>query len=91
MSADELGGADVHSTVSGTADYAVDNEQEGIELVREIVGTFPRPAKAAVDRRESEEPYYDPEELYGIIPDDIKKQFNMVEVIARIVDGKPFP
>ena len=49
VSADELGGADVHSTISGTADYAVDNEQEGIALVREIVGTFPRPVKARLN------------------------------------------
>jgi len=50
VSADELGGADVHSTLSGTADYAVDNELEGIALVREIVGTFPRLVKAAIER-----------------------------------------
>ena len=69
VTADELGGADVHSSISGTADYAVDSEQEGIALVREIVGTFTRDAKATVEKREPEEPYYDPLELYGIIPD----------------------
>ncbi|MFO7963828.1 MAG: carboxyl transferase domain-containing protein [Desulfobacterales bacterium] len=90
VSADELGGADVHAGISGTADYAVDSEEEGIALVREIVQTFERPAKAAVDLREPEEPFYDPEELYGIIPDDVKKQFDMREVIARIVDGSRF-
>jgi 3-methylcrotonyl-CoA carboxylase beta subunit len=90
VSADDLGGADVHSSISGTADYAVDSEQEGIALVREIVGTFGKPAKALVDRREPEEPYYDPEELYGIIPNDVKKQFDIREVIARIVDGSRF-
>ena len=88
--ADELGGADVHSTISGTADYAVDSEPEGIALVREIVGTFPRPLKAAVEYRQPQEPYYDTRELYGIIPDDLKKQFDMLEVIARIVDGSRF-
>lgn len=90
VTADELGGADVHSTVSGTADYAVDSEQEGLALVREIVGTFPRETKVALERRESEEPYYDPKELYGIIPDAVKKQFDMKEVIARIFDGSRF-
>ncbi len=90
ISADELGGADLHTTVSGTADYAVDTEQEGIALAREIVGTFRRKDKATVDRREPEPPHYDPEELYGIIPDDPKKQFDMREVIARIVDGSLF-
>ncbi|MFP4475274.1 MAG: acyl-CoA carboxylase subunit beta [Desulfatibacillaceae bacterium] len=90
VEADELGGADVHAGTSGTADYAVDTEQEGIALVREIVGTFPRPEKARVERREPEEPYYDPRELYGIIPDDVKNQFDMREVVARIVDGSRF-
>ncbi|WP_299983314.1 acyl-CoA carboxylase subunit beta [Desulfobacula sp.] len=90
VTANELGGADVHSSISGTADYAVDSEQEGLALVREIVGTFPRGTKVAVERREPEEPYYDPKELYGIIPDDVKKQFDMREVVARIVDGSRF-
>ena len=49
-----------------------------------------RAAKAEVERREPEEPYFDPQELYGIIPDDVKKQFDMREVIARIVDGSRF-
>ena len=90
VTADELGGADVHTTVSGTADYAVDSEQEGLALVREIVGTFPIKTKIAREKRESEEPYYDPKELYGIIPDDVKKQFDIRDVIARIVDGSRF-
>ncbi|MGW8186608.1 MAG: acyl-CoA carboxylase subunit beta, partial [Desulfobacterales bacterium] len=87
VSADELGGADVHSSISGTADYAVDSEQEGLALVREIVATFPQAKKVALDKREAEEPYYDANELYGIIPDDIKKQFDIREVMARIFDG----
>jgi 3-methylcrotonyl-CoA carboxylase beta subunit len=90
ISADELGGADVHTRISGTADYAVDSEQAGIALAREIVGTLRRAPKQAVDTREPEDPYYDPEELYGIVPDDIKKQFDIREVIARLVDGSLF-
>ena len=90
ISADELGGADVHTRISGTADYAVDSEQAGIALAREIVGTLRRAPKQAVDTREPEDPYYDPDELYGIVPDDIKKQFDMREVIARLVDGSLF-
>ncbi len=90
ISADELGGADVHTRISGTADYAVDSEAEGIALAREIVGTFRKQPKAVHDAREPEPPFYDPEELYGIIPDDVKKQFDMREVIARIVDGSLF-
>jgi 3-methylcrotonyl-CoA carboxylase beta subunit len=90
ISADELGGADVHTRISGTADYAVDSEAEGLALARELVGTFRRQPKAAHDAREPEPPYYDPEELYGIIPDDVKKQFDIREVIARLVDGSLF-
>lgn len=87
IAAAELGGADVHTRISGTADYAADSEAQGIALAREIVGTFGRRPRAPVDTRAIEPPYYDPEELYGIVPDDIKKQFEMREVIARLVDG----
>ena len=90
ISAAELGGADVHTRISGTSDYAVDSEAQGIALAREIVGTLRRRGKQAVDTREVEAPYYDIEELYGIVPDDIKKQFDMREVIARLVDGSLF-
>ena len=90
VTADELGGADMHTTVSGTADYAVDTEAEALALGREIVGLWARRPKADTDRREPEAPFYDPDELYGIIPDDIKKQFEMREVLARIVDGSMF-
>jgi len=90
VDADELGGADVHTRISGTADYAVDSEAEGIALAREIVGTLRRCARAPHDYRDPEEPYYDPAELYGIIPDDIKKMFDIREIIARIVDGSLF-
>lgn len=90
VSAEDLGGADMHTSISGTADYAVSTEQEGLAVCREIAGTWARPAKAGDERRDPEPPYYDPEELYGIIPDDIKKQFDIREVIARIVDGSLF-
>lgn len=90
ITASELGGADVHTRISGTADYAVDSEAQGIALAREIVGTLRRRPKQLVDMRSIEEPYYDPHELYGIIPNDIKKQFDMREVIARLVDGSLF-
>jgi 3-methylcrotonyl-CoA carboxylase beta subunit len=90
VSAEDLGGADMQTAVSGVADYAVSTEQEGLELVRELVGTWSRQPKADTDRRPPEDPYYDPQELYGIIPRDTKRQFDMREVIARIVDGSRF-
>lgn len=90
VTADELGGADMQTAVSGVADYAVGSEQEGLALVRELAGTWSRKPKADTDRRKPEAPYYDPDELYGIIPRDTKRQFDMREVIARMVDGSRF-
>ena len=90
VTADELGGADMQTAVSGVADYAVSSEQEGLALLRELAGTWARKPKADTDRRPVEAPYYDPDELYGIIPRDTKRQFDMREVIARMVDGSRF-
>ena len=90
VTADELGGADMHTGVSGVADYAVDTEADALSLAREVAGVWARRSKADSDRREPEAPYHDPEDLYGIIPDDVKKQFEMREVIARLVDGSLF-
>jgi 3-methylcrotonyl-CoA carboxylase beta subunit len=90
VTADELGGADLHTQVSGTADYPAATEPEAIALARDIVAQWHRPEKARIERQEPEPPYYDPEELYGIIPRDVKIQFDMREIIARIVDGSRF-
>ena len=90
VTVDELGGADMHTTVSGTADYAAASEPHAIALAREIVGQLKRPEKTVIDWAEPEEPYYDPQELYGIIPKDTRVQFDMREAIARIVDGSRF-
>jgi len=90
VTADELGGCDVHTQISGTADYPAENEAEGIAKARELVALLPKAEKTVIDWEEPEDPFYDAEELYGIIPDDIKKQFDMREVIARIVDGSRF-
>ncbi len=90
ITANDLGGADVHTQISGTADYAADSEAQAIALAREIVGLLRRRTKQAVDTRAIELPYYDPQELYGVVPDDIRKQFDIREVIARLVDGSLF-
>jgi 3-methylcrotonyl-CoA carboxylase beta subunit len=90
VTADELGGADLHTQVSGTADYPAATEPEAIALARDIVAQWQRPEKARIERQDPEPPDYDPEELYGIIPRDVKVQFDMREIIARIVDGSRF-
>ena len=90
VTVDELGGADVHTRISGTADYPADTERHAIAIAREIVGTFPQKPGARLTWSDPEPPAYDPAELYGIIPKDIKVQFDMREIIARLVDGSRF-
>ena len=90
VTADELGGCDLHTQISGTCDYPAASEEEAIALGREIVGQWERTPKWNLQRDAVEEPYYDPDEIYGIIPNDIKRAFEMREIIARIVDGSRF-
>lgn len=90
MTADEIGGCDLHTQESGTVDYPASSEDEAIAIGRDIVAQWDRPPKTRIEMSQSEAPLYDPDELYGIIPDDIKKGFDMREVIARIVDGSRF-
>ncbi|SMF04431.1 3-methylcrotonyl-CoA carboxylase beta subunit [Tistlia consotensis] len=90
VTVEELGGAAMHTSVSGTCDYPAGSEEEAIAIGREIVAQWDRPRKWDCQREEPEEPYYDPDELYGVLPDDIKKQFEMREIIARLVDGSRF-
>lgn len=90
VTADELGGCDVHTRISGTADYPAHSEEEAIAIARDIVAQLRKPQKVHADWQEPEPPYYDPGELYGIIPRDNKVQFDTREVIARIADGSLF-
>jgi 3-methylcrotonyl-CoA carboxylase beta subunit len=90
VTVDELGGCDMHTSVSGTADYPASSEEEAIAIARDIVAQFKRPQKTHIEWQEPEAPYYDPQELYGVLPRDIKQQFDIREVIARLVDGSRF-
>lgn len=87
---EDLGGADVHCRISGTADHYAQNDDHAIQICRNIVETLDRPKKFQLDRAKTEDPYYDPEELYGIVPTDLRQPFDVREVIARIVDGSRF-
>jgi len=90
VSAEELGGADVHTRISGVADhYAVDDEH-ALQLLRDIVATLNSRKKINADIQPPEEPRYDPAELYGVIPASFKTVYNVQEVIARLVDGSRF-
>jgi acetyl-CoA carboxylase carboxyltransferase component len=90
VSPEELGGADVHTRISGVSDHFAREDEHAIQILRNIMENVPRPEKFPLEREEPEDPYYDPDEIYGIIPRDLQKPFDVREVIARIVDGSRF-
>lgn len=90
VSAEELGGAEVHTTISGTADHFALDDRHAISICRNIFETLDNKEKQKLDVAEIEEPYYDPNELYGLAPVDLKKAVDAREIIARIVDGSRF-
>jgi len=90
VSDEELGGADVHCRISGVADHYALNDEHALEITRNIIANLDPPKKFELDMAEPEEPYYDPQEIYGIVPRDLRKPFDVKEVIARLVDGSKF-
>jgi 3-methylcrotonyl-CoA carboxylase beta subunit len=90
VSAEDLGGADVHTRVSGVADHFAQNDHHALAIARNIVGNLNRVKQVTLDVRPPVEPLYPPEEIYGVIQADIKKPYDVREVIARIVDGSEF-
>jgi acetyl-CoA carboxylase carboxyltransferase component len=91
VSAEELGGADVHARLSGVADHYATSDEHALALVREIVRNLNLPPKEPPwEVAASEEPAEDPSELYGLIPTDFRHQVDPRELIARIVDGSRF-
>ncbi|MBW7884765.1 MAG: methylcrotonoyl-CoA carboxylase [Caldilineaceae bacterium] len=87
VSAEELGGADVHTRISGVADHFAVDDAHALQLVREIVATLNTRKAISLDISAPEEPFYDPAELYGVIPSSFKVAYDVREVIARLVDG----
>ncbi len=87
VTAEELGGADVHTRLSGVADHYAENDLHALALTRQIVANLNRQRPTPWELATPEPPRYDPEELYGIIPADTRKQYDVREVIARLVDG----
>ncbi len=90
VTAEELGGGDVHTRISGVADYLADDDRHAIKITRHIVRNLNYNITPSIEQFDVEDPYYDPEEIYGIIPSDLRKPFDIREVIARIVDGSYF-
>src|SRR6185437_2468280 len=94
VTAEELGGGEVHSRTSGVTDHLAENDEHALEIAREIVANLNRKPPAAIasglQRITPEDPLYDPEEIAGILPTDLRKPFDIREVIARTVDGSRF-
>lgn len=87
VTAEDLGGADVHTRLSGVADHLAENDAHALAILRRIVGNLNRTSAALGG---GEEPLYDPEEIYGVIPADTRHPYDVREVIARLVDGSRF-
>jgi 3-methylcrotonyl-CoA carboxylase beta subunit len=90
VTAEELGGADVHTRVSGVADHLALDDEHALEIVRDIVAGLNSRKSVPLDVAPPEEPLYPPESLYGVIPPTFKQSFDVREVIARLVDGSRF-
>lgn len=90
VTAEELGGAEVHTSISGVADHIAENDTHAIQICRNMFESMEQKEKQHLDLTRIEEPAYDPEELYGIAPVDLKKMVDSREVIMRIVDGSKF-
>lgn len=89
ITSEELGGADVHTRISGVADHLAQNDEHAIDILRKIVSNLPKPKKY-VQVIEPREPKYNPEEILGILPENPKKMYDVREIILRLVDGSEF-
>jgi len=90
VTAEELGGADVHCRESGVSDHYAQNDHHALKLARQSIARLNRVKPQQLDIKESIEPLYDGKDLYGIIPKDMRQPFDVREVIARVVDGSEF-
>ena len=90
ISAEDLGGGDLHGRRSGVVDHVAEHDAHALTIVRDIVATLPPAAGCGLDLHDPQPPRYDPTELYGIIPEDVRAPYDVREVIARIVDGSAF-
>jgi 3-methylcrotonyl-CoA carboxylase beta subunit/propionyl-CoA carboxylase len=90
VTAEELGGADVHTRLSGVADYFAEDDEHALLLARTVVSTLNTTKRLPRDLAASEEPLYDPRDIYGIVSTDSRKQYDVREIVARLVDGSRF-
>ena len=87
VTAEELGGADVHSRTSGVTDHYAVDDRHALAIARRIVANLNRPKRHELETQAPEAPAYDPHELYGVLPHDVRQPYNVRELIARIVDA----
>jgi acetyl-CoA carboxylase carboxyltransferase component len=90
VTAEELGGADVHCRKSGVTDHYAEDDEHALEITRNILSHLNRPQKECIDLAAPEEPLYPAEEIYGIIQKDLRQPYDVREIIARMVDGSRF-
>ena len=90
VTAEDLGGADVHTRLSGVADYMADDDDHALELARTVISTVPHKKQLPNSMLVSEAPKYDPEEIYGVVNLDSRHPYDVREVLARMVDGSRF-
>ncbi|MGE5360649.1 MAG: carboxyl transferase domain-containing protein [Bacteroidales bacterium] len=90
VTAEELGGADVHTRISGVADHFAEDDEDALRIARTIISTLNTVKHMPGDVATPEPPRYDPEELYGVVPLDTRTPYDVHEVVARLVDGSRF-
>ena len=90
ISAEDLGGADVHARRSGVADHYAAHDSHALAIVRYIIRTLSKPKPQPFELAEPQAPLYDPAELHGLVPRDVREPYDAREVIARLVDGSEF-
>ena len=90
VSAEELGGSDVHTRISGVADHLANNDTHALSIIRRIVSNLNRHKEISVETRSVIDPLYQSEEIYGVVPSDSRKIYDVREVISRIIDGSDF-
>lgn len=90
ITAEDLGGGDLHGRKSGVVDHVADSDDHALTIVRDIVSTLQPDRQPDLNLREPRPPKYDASDLYGIIPDDVRAPYDVREIIARIVDGSEF-
>ncbi|HBH89206.1 MAG TPA: methylcrotonoyl-CoA carboxylase, partial [Hyphomonadaceae bacterium] len=88
--AEDLGGGDLHGSKSGVVDHVAENDEHALSIVRSIISTLPPAADPGLNMKQGNAPLYPADDLYSLIPTDLRMQMDVKEIIARLVDGSEF-